>query len=444
VAQGVSLASQSSLGILSDLKTQFNLGDEDIIEFTIENKSGTSHTFTYSGPALVSKTIQDVVNDINTKSNELKLGVKALYDATNSRFFLQTKATGAANGFKVIENVGGNVINFFTKTSGGSLGKLGLNLENNTVYSGTDTVLNFAGAEGIVSSSNNLTVNGINFTVKKTGTFTVEVSTDVEAVYGKIKAFVEKYNEMLEKVGSELGKKRNRDYLPLTKEQKEAMSEKEVELWEEKAKSGLLRGDMILERVVQTVRSGMYQEVTGVQGIYKQLTEIGITTQGYISGAVGGKLVIDESRLKEAIARDVDSVLEFLFKEPSAELRYKSESSMTGSEIAQKRSESGLIVRLYDNIVAGMKEIVGKAGTGNNSELYRKVSAGIMIDFVTKNSGISLLEKEEAQYTKKIEEMNSYLARLEDSYWKKFSAMEKALGRMNAQSTWLAQQFSQR
>lgn len=443
VAQNVTLASKNSLGTLADLKTQFNLHDGDIIEFTIANKDGVAHTFTYSGGDLTSKTIQDVVKDINTVSEEKKLGVKAIYDAANSRFFLQTKATGSANAFKVTENAGGSVINFLTKTSGGELGKLGLELDNDTMYAGTDAVIDFAGAEGITSGSNNITVNGISFTVKALGTFTVDVATDVEAVYNKIKIFVDKYNEMLDKAGTELSKKRYRDYLPLTDEQKEAMSEKEVELWEEKAKSGLLHGDMILGRTLQTLRSGMYQQLAGVQGSYKQLTEIGISTQGYVSGSVGGKLTIDETKLKEAIAKDVDSVLELLFKEPSAELKYKSESSMTGEEIARKRQESGLVSRLYDNLVAGMKEIVYKAGAGNNGELYRKVNASIMIDFVVKYSSISLLDKEELQFAKKIDEMNEYLVRMEDNYWKKFTAMEKALGRMNAQSAWLAQQFSQ-
>lgn len=448
VAKGVTFASKESLGTLADLKTQFGLGDSDVIEFTIANKDGNpehSHTFTYSGADLTSKTIQDVVKDINTISDEKNLGVKAIYDATNSRFFLQTKATGAANGFKVIENAGsGNVINFMTGTSGGEpINKLKLVLENDTTYSGADAVINFAGAEGITASSNNITVNGINFNVKALGTFTVDVTTDVDAVYNKIKTFVDKYNEMLDRVGTELSEKRYRDYLPLTDEQKEAMSEKEIELWEEKAKSGLLKGDMILERTVQTMRLGMYQEVAGVQGIYKQLTQIGISTQGYVSGSVGGKLIIDETKLKEAIAKDVDSVLELLFKEPSDELKYKSESSMTGAEIAQKRNESGLVSRLYDNIVAGMKEIVYKAGAGDNAELYRKVNSSIMIDFVVKYSSISLLDKEELQFAKKIDEMNEYLTRTEERYWKKFTALEKALSRMNAQSAWLAQQFGQ-
>ena len=37
--------------------------------------------------------------------------------------------------------------------------------------------------------------------------------------------------------------------------------------------------------------------------------------------------------------------------------------------------------------------------------------------------------------------MNQYLISVENRYWKQFTAMEKAIQQMNAQSAWLAQQF---
>ncbi|MFZ5754636.1 MAG: flagellar filament capping protein FliD [Bacillota bacterium] len=450
LATNWSAASESniSVGDKGNLSTQFGLNNNDTINFTITNKDGKSVTINKTN--LTNVTINDIVNEINNAN----LGITASYDSTIDRFFLQVNKTGAENTITITDNStlsdGSTRFDFITGNT--SLLKMKY-IDNNGVsqtvlngtYAGTNAVIDLGAATGIVQSSNQFTINGLGFNLKKVGgPITVDVATNVTSVYEKIEKFVEKYNELMDKIGTELAEERYRDYLPLTKEQKEAMSEKEIELWEEKAKSGLLKNDQIMERTLQSIRSGMYQEVSGVTGIYDQLTEIGITTEGYTSGSRGGKLVIDKDKLTKAIEDNVDSVLELLFKEPSEALKYKSESSMTSSEISQKRSESGLITRLYDNIITGMKDVINKAGTGDNSELYRSVSANILIDFVTIYGSISYLDKDVTELDGKIENMNDYLVTIEDRYWQKFTAMEKALSQMNAQSAWLAQQFSQR
>jgi len=449
LASNASVASTQSLGELKTLKEQFNLNDSDVIKFTItrveNNQETVAQTFQYSGDDLSNLTILDIVNQINSYRDEngKDLGVKAVYDAGINRFFLQSTGTGAANGFKVTEDTGeADVINFMTGVDADNnpTNKLGLQLESGISNNGTNAIIDFGGATGIEQSSNRFTINGINFDLKAEGSFTVQVATDIDGVYEKISNFITKYNELISKFNEKLGEKRYRDYRPLTKEQKEGMSEKEIELWEEKAKSGLLKEDMIISRTLQSMRSGFYEEVEGVTGIFNQLTQIGISTDSYFNSK-GGTLVINETKLKTAIRDNVDSVLELLFKEPEGDLRYKSESSMTAAEIEQKRAQSGLIRRLYDNIVVGMKDVVAKAGAGNNADLYRNVNSSIMIDFVTNYGSISMLDKDADDLNKRIDRMNDYLARTEDRYWKQFTAMEKALQQMNSQSMWLMQQF---
>lgn len=443
LAENFSAASSSNITIGSDtsnIASQFNLSANDTIEFTIKTNTGEK-TFTYTNLDTVS--LSDIVNDINSAN----LGVTAVYDSEIDRFFLQTDNTGSENWMKITDTStfagGGTFITGDTSKlqlkydNGGS----SVSLANGQQYSGVDAQIDFGEAKDIVMSSNQFTINGISFNLKSTGSFTVQVATDVDAVYDKIKTFVEKYNEIVEKVSTKLTEKRYRDYLPLTEEQKEELSEKEIELWEEKAKSGLLRNDSILSRTMYSIRSGMYEQVSGVTGSYDQLTEIGITTESYISGSTGGKLVIDETKLKEAIQNDVDSVLELLFKEPSDALKDKSESDMTAAEIEQKRSESGLINRLYDNMIAGMKEIINKSGPGDDSEIFRNVKSNILIDFITQYSGISMLEKDISDIDERIDDMYDYLDSVEDRYWRQFTAMEKAISQMNQQSMWLMSQL---
>ncbi len=412
----------------------------DKIEFTITTNKGEKK-FTYTNLDTVS--LNDIVKDINSAD----LGVTAVYDSTIDRFFLQTDNTGSDNWMKITDTstfsgggtfITGDASKLQLKyNNGGS----SVSLVNGQQYSGVDAQIDFGEAKDIVMSSNQFTINGINFNLKSTGSFTVQVDTDVDAVYDKIKTFVEKYNEIVEKVSIKLSEKRYRDYKPLTKEQKEQLSEKEIELWEKKAKSGLLRSDSILSRTMYNIRSGLYEQVSGVTGSYDQLTEIGITTESYISGSTGGKLVIDETKLKTAIQNDVDGVLELLFKEPSDALASKSESNMTAAEIQQKRSESGLINRLYDNMIAGMKEIINKSGPGNDSATFRNVKSNMLIDFITKYSGISMLDKDISNIDEKIDDMYDYLDRVEDRYWRQFTVMEKAISQMNQQSMWLMSQF---
>lgn len=448
LASNFNIASNISLGELKPLREQFNLQSTDVIKFTIsrvENGEETiSHEFEYSGQELNYLTIVDIVNDINNYRDEngKDLGVKAVYDSGINRFFLQSTVTGANNGFIVTEEAGeDNVINFMTGVSEENPNnKLGLKLESGNLNVGTNAIIDFAGAVGIEQSNNQFSINGINFDLKAEGTFTVQVATDIDGVYEKISNFVNKYNELITKLTNYMGEKRYRDYTPLTKEQKEEMTEKEIELWEEKAKSGLIKQDNLVSRIAQSMRSGFYDQVEGVSGVFNQLTQIGISTDSYFTSK-GGTLKIDEAKLKTAIRDNVDSVLELFFKEPEGQLKYKSENSMTAEEIKEKRSQSGLIRRLYDNIVVGIKDGVFKAGAGNNADIYRNVNTSIMIDFVTECSNISMLDKDVEGLNDRIDRMNRYFASVEDRYWKQFAALETAIQQMNSQSAWLAQQF---
>ncbi len=432
-----------STGGLGNLATQFGISNNDTINFTITTNKGT---VTVNETNLAEVSLNDIIKQVNSAN----IGVTAIYDSNLDRVFLQTAATGAANTVNITDN---SVITGGAKFLTGADNLLEMkyldesqvyqDITAGVTYTGKDALFDFGAASNIVQSSNTFTVNNISFTLKATGNATVTVGTNTSAVYEKITSFVQSYNELLEKIGTEMSEVRYSDYLPLSDEQKAGMEQAQITQWEDKAKNGLLRNDTVLQRLYQDFRSGMYQEVSDVTGIYDQLTSIGITTEGYSSSSRGGKLVIDETKLLNAIETDVDSVMELMFKEPGGNLNIKSESLMTSGEITQKRSESGLIRRLYDNVTVGMKQIINKAGCGDDAELYRKVNGSILVDFVVNYGSISFLDKENTEYTKKIDTINDYLIRTEDMYWRKFTAMEQAIDRMNQQSSWLAQQFGQ-
>jgi flagellar hook-associated protein 2 len=221
---------------------------------------------------------------------------------------------------------------------------------------------------------------------------------------------LDKYNEVIAKLNTETKEAKYRDYTPLLDEQKEAMSDKQIELWEEKAKSGLLRSDSILTSALTEMRRSLSSPVTGVTDTkFDTLSEIGITTGSYLED---GKLYINETKLKEAITQNGSKVMELFTK--------SSDSTVSTT----KFNESGLGQRLYDQIVSSMGKITDKAGS---------------VASLTDNS---ILGKSIDRMDDEIDRWQDRLSQIEDRYWRQFTAMEQAMNKANSQSSWLAQQFS--
>ena len=136
---------------------------------------------------------------------------------------------------------------------------------------------------------------------------------------------------------------------------------------------------------------------------------------------------------------------ELILNEKFNELLFKEEGKSTADGDKNKSVNStmnkGVFTSMYDNMIDGMKSIIDKSGTGDSADLYRNVKSNILIDFVTKKSSISDLDKELNDMNKKIDDLNILLARKEDSYYARFTAMEKYIHKMSSQSAWIGQQM---
>lgn len=284
------------------------------------------------------------------------------------------------------------------------------------------------GAE-VEVNNNKILFNGLEIEIKSKGVTTLNITTNTEGIMEKIENFITEYNKLVEDMSGKVKEKKYAGYHPLSKEEKEAMKEKDIEMWEEKAKSGMLNRDESVNKIMSGMRAGLYEEVTLESGEKKNLTQIGITTEKYSKGTVGGKLEIDKEKLRKAIEEDPDSVMELLFKDTPAKKGDKDPKLQ------------GAFTRAYDTIIDGMKEIVDKSGAGEDADLLRNVKSNLLIDFVTKKGSISDLDKSILDMEKKIDSMNKMLMRKEESYYKKFTAMEKYIHQMNGQSAWIGQQM---
>ena len=189
----------------------------------------------------------------------------------------------------------------------------------------------------------------------------------------------------------------------LTDEQKKELEEDDIKKWEEKAKSGLLRGDALLFSVNQQLRSGTMAWVEGLPQDLNNLSAIGITTQDYMEG---GKLHIDEDKLRAALTNDLEGVMNLFTRSSEVE------------------SQRGIAARAYEAVNQGMKSITLRAGYGDAA--YDQ----------------SFLSEEIRRMNQRIDTMEARLVRTEERYYRQFTVMEQALQRMNMQSMWLVQQFA--
>ncbi|MBM7582631.1 flagellar hook-associated protein 2 [Caldicoprobacter guelmensis] len=370
-------------------------------------------------------TMRQFMNIINTNN---KAGVNLFYSSIEKRFILQTKATGAATDIALSD------------VTGTFLQDIGLLATGAEKIPGTDATVSFlkvgssdpSDPSNLItwsSPTNTFTIDGITYTLKNTtpegmAPITITVTQDVDKAYNAIKNFVDKYNELIDKINGKLNEERFRDYLPLTDAQKKEMSEKEIELWEQKAKSGLLRGDSILQNIVYSMRRALSDAVAGV-GI--SLSSIGITTGSY---SERGKLHIDEAKLKDALRNNPEQVMQLFIKKSSIDYS----PNLDSTSRTQRYNESGLMYRIYDVLMDNIRTT--RDAKGRKGILLEK--AGIVGDITEFQN---MMDAELKRLDKRIDAAVEAMTRQENKYWAQFTALEKAIQKMNAQSMWLMQQL---
>lgn len=235
---------------------------------------------------------------------------------------------------------------------------------------------------------------------------TISVTRDTDKIVEGVKAFVDEYNKLVKTINDLLNEEANyRDYAPLTDEQRKEMSDKQIELWEEKAKQGLLRRDSILDGFLRDMRSIWYETNSSGYAIYQLGIETGEwSTRGQLTFGQDG-----EALLRQMLASDPAGVMDFFANSVDGAAVRVSEVI---KQVANTSSGSpGSLVEL-----AGIKGMA----TEKNNTLYNKIK----------------------QIDEKIERLQNQYKQEKDRYWKQFNAMEQQIQNMNTQSAWLASQFS--
>ena len=380
----------------------FQLGD-----VTVPNIHITGADYSHADPTNIgtfATSVQNALNDTNTAFGPGKIHVGITADGKGLTFQsvdgtskLTVAAADGANDMLGIGTVGKSTVDF----------KQGVDLKMKATLGGT--------AKDITRSTNSFTLDGITMNVKKETSTAVSFSPsgNVDDLYKKISTFVDDYNKIIDKVntyatqapyglGGSNGQ--TKKYDPLTDTQKKTMTDTQITQWNDKAKQGLLFNSTELTTLQSSIRSAMENTVSSVG---MSLTDIGISTKAY-DWTSGGKLVINDTQLKNALTSDPDKV-----------------------------------AQLFTNTADGISQRV-KSVINNNIGAYS--NSGILFNMAGSSTMIgvdnSLLSKEMSDYDTSIKGLQTQLQDEQDRLQRKFTNMETVVYQLANQSNYLASMSS--
>lgn len=415
-------------------------GDEASLNINTTDEDGNAVTKTVS--LTKDSTIQDVVNAL--KDN----GLNASFDANNGRIFVSSKNTGKAADFslssattKLVEkkDADGNVI----KDSNGKpemesvtlsgeeqvaskklIGLLGLDTDSSNTYGnkaakidGRDAVIALNGVK-YTNTTNDFAINGLNISVNgvtddvadpdstdlsslnDSTAISINTTTDSQGIYDTVKDFLTEYNNIINEITKLYNADSAGSYEPLTDDEKDKMSDTEIEKWETKIKDSLLRRDSSLSSVMNTMMTSMSQPIE-INGKSYSLSSFGIQTLGYLNTAENEQNAYhidgdeddentsgNQDKLMAAITSDPDTVIEFM-KQLSTNLYKSIDDQMQSNDLRSR-------YKIY-----------------NDKEM----------------------DKQYRNLTKTIKEWESKVSDKEDYYYKQFSNMETALAKLQSQTS---------
>ncbi len=345
-------------------------------------------------------TLNEFANTLNSQST-----LTASFDETNGRFFVSSNESGAKNNFE------------FTNTDGiGSLiqEKLRLNdeprgTEGGAVkVTGDDAEIELNGAT-FKSANNTFSINGLTITAKAVSDeMSVVTDTDYDEIYDSIKNFFKEYNSLMNEMDKLYNAKSSKGFEPLTSEEKDAMTDDEIEKWEARIKDALLRQDSELDTVASAMRGAMLSTFK-IGGETYSLSSFGINTMGYFEAPDNEKNAyhIDGDKDDPNSSGNPDKLKAMIASNPSATASF-----------FQKLSG-----KLYD----AMNKI------SSRSDNYKSFGNFFSDKKIT---------SEIVDQTKQVDKWEKYVADQEDKYYKQFTAMESAMSSLNSQQSYISQLFA--
>lgn len=255
------------------------------------------------------------------------------------------------------------------------------------------------------SSRNTFEINGLTLTVNSTTaegeTVTLTTQDDTDGIYDMIKGFIKEYSELINEMDKLYNADSAKGYEPLTSEEKEAMSESEIEEWEKKIKDSVLRRDDKLGSLSNDLKTLMLSFSIEVGGKKMYLSNFGIETLSYFTAAENEKnayhingdpddpnTASNPDDLRAMIANDPQTVIDFFV---------------------------GLSRSMYSQLTDSM----ARTEYSSAYTAYEDVR----------------MKKEYDDYTAKIKELEKKLTDYEDKWYQKFAKMETAMAKLQSSAS---------
>lgn len=396
------------------------------VSFSLRNGSNGTVNFSYNfSGADKDKTISQIFSDITSKA-----GLSASYSELNRKFTLSTTSTGASQSIIATDTQANANGDLFLK----SLFNITAAVNVSTTTTGSNSTATITNPNNVTATinkeANSYTIDGMSYSLLKNTVVgdpdtTITVTRNIQKPFDKIKEFVTKYNEFLDKIYTKLQEKKS-GYDPLTDDQKAAMSSDDINKWETKAKQGILRNDSILQNMVDKLRSALFTSVPGAGIAFGKA--IGITTSKDYTQQ--GKLVIDEAKLKDALLNHGSEIAKLFSTRSTAYPAY--DRTLSTSKRAIRTSEEGILQRINDIF---NDNISTNRDSGNKKGLLVE-EAGLTNDT---SAVTNLLYKDLIGRDKAINNMIKKINTKQEAYYTQFSKLESYMNQMNAQSSWLSQ-----
>lgn len=420
INSGISSTSKlSDLGILTGIS--FNLSYNTATNTTPINIAASS-----------TSTIQDLMDKVNSATSG---AVTMSIDDTTGKISFQSKNYGSTSNLTIAD-------------SSGDLSKIGITAGST---SGKDAIVAITEPGQLVATtstqnSNQFSVNGVTYSLVGVNalneTSNVTVTANSDTVVSNMKKFIEDYNTIISTINTKLTEKADKNYAPLTDEQRTSMSEAQIATWETKAKVGILRKDDYLSSLMTQLRGTFYAPV---YSSYDSTEKVSLNFGSFGTGAIGidtstdysdgGKLVLkDEVKLKYAIENNMDDFKKMFIGASSSDLG--STESYIGSK---KYKEDGIFTRM-DSI---MREYVSSPGLGKDGTYslngYMNIFINKQYDFSSSgSSGKNTLPDQMYNKSLNVSKFQAQLAAAQTRYYAKFTALEKAMSTLNSQQSALS------
>lgn len=375
-------------GLTSAIHDAYNKGGKDAVSNLIAGNGTDSNAYAAKVAALTTSISSE---QTNLDDNKLVKELAAIKDTTSSEY--QTALKNMVETVNSAHDLSSNAqYNTKAKKVDGEDAEIWLNGVQYTGSSSTFTI-------------NNLTIDALATTGNDE--ISITTSTDTQGIYDKVKDFLTEYNNIINEMTKLYNASSSKGYEPLTDDEKDSMSDKEIEKWETKIKDSLLRNDSTLNGVMSAMTSAMSQAVE-IDGKKYSLSSFGIHTLGYLNAADNEQNAyhIDGDEDDTNTSGNADKLMKAISEDPDT------------------------IMQFMQNVTTNLYNAIGD----------KMKSTTLSSAFTIYND--KQMTTQYTDYTKLIKEWETKISDKEDYYYKKFSSMESALTKLNSTQSSLSGYFS--